>query len=315
MFKKIWKQLRSDWVRVLMAFVLACLIYLMRSGIFSSAIETKEFSDIPVHLEYAQANIINLDNKINTASVTFEGSPHRIRKLTANQITITVTADLNHLDDGLIELTEKNIKTPLGIKVKEIHTRRITVNLEVLESKKVKVTPVFDSMKNLSENYSIAKTTIFPNEVMISGPKSKIKDIREVFTSPIPLDNTIQDNFKYMANIEPIAGVAAAPSKVNCEITIARNFSKRIIKKIPIRILLQKNTDLNFSMNPAVAEVEVSGPSRIIHFLTPNDIDVFVNAANITKPGEYVLNIRSASRSNEVKVVSVTPIQLTLTAR
>ena len=68
-------------------------------------------------------------------------------------------------------------------------------------------------------------------------------------------------------------------------------------------------------MSPAVADVEISGPSRIIHFLTANDIDVFVNAANITKPGEYVLNVRCASRSNEVKIASVTPIQLTLTAR
>ena len=71
MLKKIWKQLRSDKIRILMAFVLACLIYLMRSGIFTSTVETKEFSDIPVHLEYAEDNIINLDNKINTASVTF----------------------------------------------------------------------------------------------------------------------------------------------------------------------------------------------------------------------------------------------------
>lgn len=315
MLKKFWKQLRSDKIRILMAFVLACLIYLMRSGIFTSTVETKEFSDIPVHLEYAEDNIINLDNKINTASVTFEGSPHRIRKLTANQIAVTVTVDRNNLDKGLIELTEKNIKTPLGIKVKEIHTRKITVNLEILESKKVKIIPVFDSRKKLSENYSVAKTSIFPNEVMISGPKSKIKDIKEVYTSPIPLDNTIQDNFKYTAKIKPIADVATVPSEVSCEIIIARNFSKRVITKVPIQILLQKNTNLDFSMSPAVADVEVSGPSRIIHFLTANDIDVFVNAANITKPGEYVLNVRCASRSNEVKIASVTPIQLTLTAR
>lgn len=315
MFKTIWKQMRSDWMRILMAFVLGCMIYLLRSDIFSSAIESKEFSNIPVHLDYSSSNIINLDNKINTASITLEGSPHRIRKLSAKQISVEVQVNQSHLETGIIELTEKNIKTPLGIRVKDIHTRRIIVNLELLESKKVKVTPVFDSIKNLSDNYSISKTTIFPNEVVISGPKSKIKDVREVFTAPIPLDSTIQDNFKYIANIAPIAGVTTAPSKVNCEITIAQNFSKRIIKKVPIQILSRNRTALKFTLNPAEVDIEISGPSRIVHFLTADNFDVFVNTNNIQKPGEYILNIRCASRSNEIKIVSITPIQLTLTAR
>lgn len=315
MFKTIWKQMRSDWVRILMAFVLGSMIYLLRSDVFSSAIESKEISNIPVHLEYSSANIVNLDNKITTASITVEGSVHRIRKLSAKQISVTVQVNQSHLETGMIELTEKNIKTPLGVRVKDIHTRRIIVNLELLESKKVKVTPVFDSVKNLSENYSISKTAIFPNEVVISGPKSKIKDVKEVFTSPIPLDSSIQDNFKYTANIATPEGVASAPTKVKCDISISQNFSKRTIKKVPIQLLSRNHTALKFTLNPVEVDIEISGPSRIVHFLSADNFDVFVNTNNIKKPGEYILNIRCASRSNEIKIISVTPIQLTLSAR
>lgn len=315
MFKNIWKQLRSDWVRILMAFVLGSMIYLLRSDIFSSSMESKEFSNIPIHLEYSGANIVNLDNKMPTASLTVEGSLYRIRKLTAKQIAVEVAVNQSHLETGVIELTEKNIKTPFGVSVKDILTRRIIVNLELLESKKVKVTPVFDSIKNLSENYSISKTAIFPNEVVISGPKSKIKDVKEVFTSPIPLDSSVRDNFKYTANIAPPEGVTTAPTTVRCDISIAQNFSKRIIKKVPIQLLQRGNTALKFALNPAEVDIEISGPSRIVHFLTVDDFDVFVNTNNIKKPGEYILNIRCTSRSNEIKIISITPIQLTLNAR
>ena len=114
MFKKLWKQLRSDWVRVLMAFVLGCLIYLLRSNVFSSSVESREFSNITVNLEYPNANIINLDNKKPVAAVTLEGTPHRIQKLTPEQIIIKADVEQTHLNSGLIELTEKNIKVPFG---------------------------------------------------------------------------------------------------------------------------------------------------------------------------------------------------------
>lgn len=316
MFKKLWKQLRSDWVRVLMAFVLGCLIYLLRSNVFSSSVESREFSNITVNLEYPNANIINLDNKKPVAAVTLEGTPHRIQKLTPEQIIIKADVEQTHLNSGLIELTEKNIKVPFGIRVKSINTPRILVNLDIIESKKVKVSAVFDSVKNLSENYSIAKTAIIPREVMISGPRSKIKDIREVRTAPIPLDSTIQDNFQYTAAVAPLGSdIISVPSMVKCEITIARNFSKRVIKKVPVRMLIQKNTDLKFVLNPATVDIEISGPARIVHFLSTNDFDAFVNADNITKPGEYILNIRCMPHSKDIQIISITPIQLTLNAR
>lgn len=316
MLKKIWKHLRSDWIRVLMALALAMLVYVSRSDIFSNQTEIRELSNIPVKLEFPNSNIINLNDKENTVSVTFEGSPQRISKLSAEQISISVDITQSNLQSGLVEITEKNIKHPLGIRIKEINTPRITVNLETIESKKVPVRITFDSLHKLSENYTVSKTAVFPQEVMISGPKSKIDDVKEVLSSPIPLDSSIQDNFKYTADIVPAAGITTVPSKVECEIYITRTFGKRTLKKIPVSILEAPHKDLNFSykLNPAEVEIEISGPSRIVHFLTANDFDVFVNAKNITKSGEYILNIRCNSRSPEVKIISITPLQLTLTA-
>ena len=183
------------------------------------------------------------------------------------------------------------------------------------KSKKVPVREKFDSLKKLSANYSVAKTTIFPAEVVISGPQSKIKNISEVTTSPIPLDGTIQDSFKYVADISPIADVATAPAKVNCEVSISRNFSKRTLKKVPVRLLLPpggKLPEFNYRVNPAEVEIEFTGASGVVHFLNTKDFDVFVNVQDISKPGEYILNIRCSPRSNNVKILSVTPLQLTL---
>ena len=312
MLKKIWRHLCSDWIRVFMALFLAYMMYALRSGENKKA--SKVFEQIPVNIEYRDANIVNLDNRQHYTSVSLEGAPNRLEKVKASQIVITVEIDRKHLTNGLIELSEKNIKCPSGLKVKDIHSPNIPINLETIESKKVPVRERFDSLKKLSANYSVAKTTIFPAEVVISGPQSKIKNIREVTTSPIPLDGTIQDSFKYIADISPIADVTTAPAKVNCEISISRNFSKRTLKKVPVRLLLPtgKLPDFNYRVNPAEVEIEFTGVSGIVHFLNAKDFDVFVNAQDISKPGEYILNIRCFPRSNNVQILSVTPLQLTL---
>lgn len=314
MLKKLLKQISNDKVRVLMAFVLACFIYALRSDIFSAKTETGTFN-VPVILEYPNANIVNLDNNKNIAAVTVEGAAHRINTLTADKISASVEVLPGHLQTGRIELTAKDIKVPLGIRIKKIEPSFLTVNLEEIISKKVPVKPVFDSLKNLSGNYSVSKTTIFPAEVMISGPKSKINDIKELSTTPIPIDNSIQTSFKYNADISAIDGVTMVPSEVKCDIAITQNFNHRIIKKVPIKLLLRNNNKLTYTMKPSEVELEISGPARAVNLATVNDFDVFVNADNITMPGEYTLNIRCAARTGDLKVIAVTPILLTLTAR
>ena len=161
-----------------MALFLAYMMYALRSGEDKKA--SKVFEQIPVNIEYRDANIVNLDNRQHYTSVSLEGAPNRLEKVKASQIVITVEIDRKHLTNGLIELSEKNIKCPSGLKVKDIHSPNIPINLETIESKKVPVRERFDSLKKLSANYSVAKTTIFPAEVVISGPQSKIKNIREV---------------------------------------------------------------------------------------------------------------------------------------
>lgn len=316
MFKKLWSHICSDWIRVVMALALAILIYLLRSDIFSTRNEIREISGIPVKLEYPNSNIINLDNKKYTASLTVEGSPQRISRLTSDQIQISVDITRKHFLSGLVELTEKNIKTPFGIHIRKINTPRLTVNLELIESKKVPVRATFDSLKKLSENYSVQSTSIFPQEVIISGPKSKLDNITEVNTIPIPIDASINDSFKYTADISPIDGVATAPSKVKCEINIIQNYNKRTLKKVPVALLLPsgKTADLKYKLAPATVDIEFSGPSRVVHFLDSNAFDIFVNAKEITKAGEYILHLRCAARSPEVKIISITPVQLTLIA-
>ena len=107
MFKRLWNHLCSDWIRVVMALALALLIYLIRSDIFSAKNEIREISGIPVKLEYPNSNIINLDNKGYTASISVEGSPQRIAKLTPEEIRIMVEIDQMHLQSGLEMFSNK----------------------------------------------------------------------------------------------------------------------------------------------------------------------------------------------------------------
>ena len=109
MLKKIWRHLCSDWIRVLMALILAYMVYALRSGSDENA--SKVFEQIPVNIEYRDANIVNLDNRQHYTSVTLEGAPNRLDKVKSSQIVITVEIDKKHLVKGLIELSDKKQKS------------------------------------------------------------------------------------------------------------------------------------------------------------------------------------------------------------
>lgn len=317
MLKNLFRQLRSDWVRIFMALVLAGLLYLQRSDFFTTAVETKDINNIPVEFVYADPNLVNIDDKEHTLNITFEGSPNRISALDAAKVSVKVNIDRRHLEDGLIKIEAKDVSLPSGIRVKRIHNPHITVNLEEMTSKKVPVKIVFANQDSLAEGYSVSKVVPFPAEVMISGAKSKISNIDSVNSAPIPLDNSIRNNFKYTANIDIGSGVDAAPSKVDCEIFINRKFSKRVIKNIPILIMHEgsKNPDIEYSLNIKDADIEVSGPTSIVHFRSEKDFDVYVNAKNFNTPGEYKVNVYCTAHAGDLQIISVNPSNLLLEVR
>ncbi len=316
MIKKIWKQLRSDWVRVLTALVMASLIYLMRSDFFNRNTVSRDIDNVPVTLDFQSSNIINLGSNIPKTTLTIQGNQDKISALTAEQIKIILPISQNDIGRGLIDLTPENIKTPAGVKVIRIHNPQITVHLEQVDSKKVPIEIVFDSLNKLSANYSVAKASPFPREVTISGPRSKIKDIKSVATRAIPLDSSVQNSFKYTAEISAPSGITTVPAKVACDIEIIQNFTTRIIK-VPAALLIppKKHLPLEFKVHPQQIELKFSGPSRIVHFLTQKDFYVFVNAENIATPGEYTQQVHCLSNNTAVRITSVNPSQVTVTVQ
>ncbi len=315
MLKKLWKQLRSDWIRVCMALLFASLIYLLRSDVFSTEKKSREFTNIPVKLSFADPKMVNLGDKKYTVSITVEGSAQRINELTPDKFDVNVVINSTHFVDGLVKITEKNIECPIGINIKEIKPNNIAVNLDTIESKKVKVLPTCNE-QNLSADYAVEKIILFPDEVMISGPASKIKNITSVKTNEIPLDDSVPE-FSYVVDFPAQQDITITPSKVNCQVVIFQKSKRKVLKNVPVSILTANNNKQNFefTLAPSTVQIEISGPYLRVNSASAQDFEIFVDVSNIATPGVYQLPILGMPKSKDLKIHSLTPLQLQLTAK
>ena len=167
-----------NWGLKLFSLLLALVLWLTlipEEKIFSEKTLTVplELHNIPSQMELVERPLSNVDVKIR--------APQRI----LNQFTsVTVHAALN-LERASVEQTEyplnKNmISLPSGGEVMDIYPSQVNLKLERTKEVMLQVEPSLTG--ELQEGLKLEKIEVIPNEVLIKGPESKVKETFKVRT-------------------------------------------------------------------------------------------------------------------------------------
>ena len=169
---------RSNLTPKLASIGVSCLLWFTLIGQQSSEIgitAALEFQNIPTNIEL-------ISNSTSEVNVRVRGPQGSISTLTADQVRVSV--DLDEIEPGThtMPLTEANVELPFGVEATSIDPRSLTIKSDRIVNRRIMID--HELTGKLPDGLEIARVTVEPPSVPITGREMEIDQIERVVTSP-----------------------------------------------------------------------------------------------------------------------------------
>ena len=181
-------------------------------------------TDISVPIEFK-----NIPDDLDISS----GAPERVHvevrgpsgRLTRDYLAgLVVVLDLSDVRSGERTLTIRgqNLNLPAGVEFYRAVPSQITMRLDRLQARSVKVVPRYAKMP--PEGYRIKSYQVEPAKVGIRGPQDHVSQIDHVMTDPIDLSAVVSHSeFRVHVNVGDPQVRLESPALVTVRVELARN--------------------------------------------------------------------------------------------
>jgi len=165
--------------------ITAVVITLLLWFIVTSSRTVEMVKKVPINFITAQDLVVGVDTP-RDADVRLTGPSAFMRK--AMERPNVMNVDLRDKKPGfyVYKLNENQINLPLGVKVIGLYPSDISVRIEPLKSKNVKVVPSF--VGDLPQGYKIKATSVEPSSIEVRGPESVVSKMEDVYTEMVDLN-------------------------------------------------------------------------------------------------------------------------------
>ena len=188
-----------------------------------------------------------------------------------------------------IELTPDMIRPelPRRLKLVRLEPQRLKVQVERLLRRRVPVRAELAGAPALG--YMTAESSVRPAEVEVAGPKSKVEDLKEIRTEPIDMQG-MERGFQ-RSTLLAWAGdlVSFTPDHVVVSVSVEEVSVSREFKDVPVTVTNTRERPV--SLDPATADITLSGPQRILHNFKFDEGAVFVDADELD-PGTHKVKVQ-----------------------
>lgn len=186
---------------------------------------------------------------------------------------VSASGDSGHQRVMLRDMLGQNPWISSTMQLIDLYPKTLEFRVEKIVSKKVKIVP--DVGLNLKENYGLtSEIKLFPDSVVIYGPRSIIADIRQIRTKHLHLDGVEKH---YMDNIE-LENIYGVETRLqNCMIEF--DVEKIVEKAFTDVFVATRNVPLGHELllYPNKISIVVRGGVNQLANLSQNDIRAFVN--------------------------------------
>jgi len=254
-----------------------------------------------------------MDRSAQTVDVAFMGTRDDLRFL--NREVIKATVDVrDHDENGAfrVPLGPADINAPGSARIDFIRPASVTLRLDREITKQVPVK--VDTQNILPDGYEIEKMVITPATVEISGPAQRLGKIDSIRTIPIDLDGRIRSiNQRRLPLVThaQMTGVDLNPKSVTLDLTIIERSISEQFKDLPLMALLPGGHSVRAEIDPEVATVKVKGRPKRMKKLAAEDLQLFVDASQVSGSKAVKLPIR-AILPNGITLVRTTPAKVTV---
>lgn len=175
-----------------------------------------------------------------------------------------------------------------------------TLSLTVGKNREVPIMP--DVTGNPAEGYQIVDVKVTPENVVLSGDIAIVESIQSIMTESIVLEGDEMNSFILDEKLVLPPGVKAnglSDGNVRVEIIIEEIQTKEFtfdVNKVPV-MNLESTLMTDLQDNEGSILVRISDVSSIVSELSINDIQLDLNFASVTEPGNYRIKINLANES------------------
>ena len=153
--------------------------------------------DIPLNFTNLPSEFVTVDYP-KTVNVSIEGQQRVIENLRQNEIQAVIDISSIKTGKSFFTLSRDNIKLPKTLIVTGINPETVSLKIEPLLIKTVKVKPAVIGLPE--KGFSIVEIKVEPAKLDLEGPRSMVRKIYTVKTETIDI-NGINDNLIYKANL------------------------------------------------------------------------------------------------------------------
>lgn len=279
------KVVTHDAPRKVVALFFAVLIWF---AIDAQLHESVTLRNVPVTIRYDRTAVVVEEGAV-AVDVTLRGSRRKLQNITSSDLRIMAKVP-SDIPPGIffynLRVTPDNVlRTPLGVWVNDVVPDQHEIRVDrIVTRHSVPVRVRFDG--ELREGYKRSRVSVIPTTVDIKGPNRIVKDIREMVTEAIPLDDAIVQDFEVDTRLVPIPGIQA-PESVHVAVEIARQSTQQAYHKLPMHALLDPGACLAPSDPLPTVSVTLHGPVVTVEGMNPFSIHPFLNLTSVTNPGRY----------------------------
>lgn len=192
-------------------------------GFIAGQQRTEMLFTVPLEYRNLPANVEISGELVNKVEIGLRGPRGVITNITQDKVRAHV--DLAQSQRGLnyIRLTTDNISVPLGMEITKINPDTIRLRLEEVKTRSVQVKAQL--VGKPPKPFRLKSVWVEPPFVILQGPESLLKKVREVLTEPVDLshiDRDVKVPITIDVNYPQIRLAASQPAQVWVEIRVEK---------------------------------------------------------------------------------------------
>jgi YbbR-like protein len=259
-----------------------------------------------VPLEFFLPEGVEIGNDpVDEIDVVLEGSQGKLAEINARNLVARADVTPLRTGDRVLRLSDRNVTMdlPPGVRIVDITPRGVTLKLESLVERELKVEARFEG--RLPEGFAVRDVSILPPAVRVRGPESHVRAADLAYTETISLEGQRESlTLPQIAVDIPDRKVAPLVATVAVRVEIAEEQTERRFTNVPV---------LSFAGGqaaPASAALTLRGPRSLVEGLRPEDVRLVLEAR---EDGLAVPRLSlPANLAGRVELVSTTPADFTI---
>ena len=264
---------------------------------------------LTIDIKDAPADLVVVDGsqelKVTLSTSGFELLNYYFKPASKRKVDISLEEVPLHKDsEGTysfsISYAKEKVAKYLAIEPSEVSfdENRISIRMEQLDSLKVKVMPNIDISYEKQYNRH-GRIQIKPDSITVYGPKSKLKEIDNIYTESISLKN-ISSNIDINVPLHPEEMINFDSKEVNIKINVEK-YTEAIAN-----VKIENNSDKKLRLFPDKVKIKYIVSLTDYNIIKDNSFIISIDTADISSENN-VLPVYLIDYPSNTRIISIEP--------